>query len=33
MAMSMSSLESALETDPVILMSFLRCVSVVKGSK
>ena len=33
MVMSMSSLESPLEADPVILMSFLRCVPVNKGSR
>ena len=33
MVMSMSSLESPLEADPVILMSFLRCVPVIKGSR
>jgi hypothetical protein len=33
MAMSMSSLESPLGADPVILMSFLRCVPVIKGSR
>jgi hypothetical protein len=29
--MSISWLESPLEADPVILMSFLRCVPVVRG--
>jgi hypothetical protein len=33
MVMSMSSLESPLEADPVILMSFLRLVPVTKGSR
>jgi glutaredoxin 2 len=33
MVMSMSSLESPLEADPVILMSFLRCVPVIQGSR
>jgi hypothetical protein len=33
MVTSMSSLESPLEADPVILMSFLRCVPVIQGSR
>jgi hypothetical protein len=33
MVMSMSSLESPIEADPVILKSFLRCVPVIKGSR
>jgi hypothetical protein len=33
MVMSMSSLESPLEADPVIRMSFLRCVPVIKDSR
>jgi hypothetical protein len=33
MVMSMSSLESPLAADPVILMSFLRCVPLIRGSR
>jgi hypothetical protein len=33
MVMLISSLESPLEADPVILTSFLRCVPVIKGSR
>jgi hypothetical protein len=33
MAMSMSSIESPPAADPVILMSFLRCVPVIQGSR
>jgi hypothetical protein len=33
MAMSMSSLQRPLEADPVILLSFLRSVPVIKGSR
>jgi hypothetical protein len=31
--MSISALESPLAADPVILMSFLRCVPVMRGSR